>query len=75
MDQKKSALKIVSHGCKEKGISVEALKGGRRVSQVSRVRHELAVRLSEELGLSFAEVARLLGVSLRPWPGLCRESC
>jgi predicted transcriptional regulator len=31
--------------------------------QVSQVRRELASRLTEELGLSFAEVARLLGVS------------
>jgi hypothetical protein len=55
LDREKAAFEIMEYSCKENGISIEALKGGSRVRQISMVRHEL--------GLSFAEVARLLGVS------------
>jgi len=44
-------------------VSIEALHGGSRLRQVSAVRRELVYRMTEDLGLSFAEVARLLGVS------------
>jgi REP element-mobilizing transposase RayT len=63
LDREKAAFEIMAHVCKENDISIPALMGGSRLRHISRVRHELALRLTAELGLSFAEVARLLGVS------------
>jgi putative transposase len=63
LDREKAALELMEHCCQENEIALQALSGGSRVRQVSKVRHELSRRLTEELGLSFAEVARLLGVS------------
>ncbi|MDA8141019.1 MAG: transposase [Desulfobacteraceae bacterium] len=63
LDREKAALELIEQCCQENGISFQALSGGSRVRQVSKARHELSWRLTEELGLSFAEIARLLGVS------------
>jgi len=63
LDRKKAALEIMAHCCQDSGISLQALSAGSRVREVSKVRHELSWRLTKELGLSFAEVARLLGIS------------
>jgi putative transposase len=63
IDREKAALGLVEQYCQENGISSQALSGGSRLRKVSKARHELAHRLTEELGLSFAEIARLLGVS------------
>jgi REP element-mobilizing transposase RayT len=62
MDRAKMAAELVDTYCKEKGISGQALCGGSRQRAVSKLRQELALRLTQELGLSFAETARLLGV-------------
>jgi REP element-mobilizing transposase RayT len=56
-------LKLIENYCGGSGISMQTLSGGSRLRHVSRVRRELALRLTEELGLSFAETARHLGVS------------
>ena len=63
LDRGKAASELIEHCCRENSISIPAVRGGSRLRQVSRVRHELAHRLTKELGLSFAETARLLGVS------------
>ena len=63
LDRKRTASKLIESCCQESGVSIEALHGGSRLRQVSNVRHELANRLTTELGLSLAETARLLGVS------------
>ena len=63
LDRHQCASDMVALCCHENGVSIQALSGGGRLRQVSKVRRELASRLTEELGLSFAEVARLLGVS------------
>ena len=44
-------------------ISVEALRNGSRLAEVSKVRSELSLLLVKEHGLSQAECARQLGVS------------
>jgi putative transposase len=63
LDRGKLSAEMVESYCAESGVSVPALSGGSRRHPVSKVRQELACRLTEELGLSFAETARLLGVS------------
>lgn len=63
IDRKRMASKLIDDCCQENSVSVEALRGGSRLRPVSKVRRELANRLTTELGLSLAETARLLGVS------------
>jgi len=63
IDREKAAFELVEQYCQENGISSQTLCGGSRLRKVSKARNELAFRLTEELGLSFAEIARLLGVS------------
>ncbi|MFZ1986081.1 MAG: transposase [Desulfatitalea sp.] len=63
LDKRQCASELIAHCCQENGISIQALSGGSRLRCVSKVRRELTCRLTGELGLSFAEVARLLGVS------------
>ncbi len=63
LDREKMALQLVESACEKGGISVQALSGGSRLRDVSNVRRELAQKMTEQLGLSFAETARLLGVS------------
>ena len=49
--------------CKTRGVSVEALQAGSCRSQTSKARSELSLVLVEELELTLAEAARLLGVT------------
>ena len=49
--------------CKDAGISLESLRSGSRRKECSSVRKELALRFVLELGLSYAETARMLGIS------------
>jgi REP element-mobilizing transposase RayT len=49
--------------CGMAGISLESLQSGSRRVRCSIVRKELALRFVLELGLSFAETARLIGIS------------
>jgi hypothetical protein len=63
IDRAKAALELIAQCCQKNGISPQALSGGSRMRRVSKVRRELPRRLTEELNLSFAEVARFLGVS------------
>lgn len=53
---------IISKRCKEAKIREEELKAGGKRREVTKVRGEIAYRLSRELGLSLAEIARQLGV-------------
>jgi putative transposase len=63
LDRKKMASELIEGCCQKSGVFIEALSGGSRLRQVSKVRSELAQRLTTELGLSLAETAQLLGVS------------
>jgi putative transposase len=63
LDRKKAASRMIQSCCKEADINGQALLGGSRNRQVSKVRRELSHKLTKELGLSYAETARLLGVS------------
>jgi REP-associated tyrosine transposase len=63
IDREKAAFELVEQYCQENGISSLSLSGGSRVRKLSKARNALASRLTDELGLSFTEIARLLGVS------------
>jgi putative transposase len=63
LDRRRIAAQLIETACAENGICAQSLSGGSRRRDVSRLRHELALKLTGEGGLSFAEAARLLGVS------------
>ena len=49
--------------CRQEKISITELRSGSRRRVVAKFRGQLAIRLIEEFGISFAETARRLGVS------------
>ena len=56
------AAEIIRKMCQEAGVAEEELRSGGQRRRVSGVRRKIAYRLSRELGLSLAEIARHLGV-------------
>ncbi|KUL20428.1 transposase [Chlorobium limicola] len=54
---------MLGRQCAEKGLSVEALQAGSRTREYSSIRRVLARKFVIELGLSHADVARMLGIS------------
>ncbi len=54
---------MIERCCKKANIHIKALTAGGRRRQASKVRQNPTCKLTEESGLSFAETARLLGVS------------
>jgi len=57
------ARERLENACKEAGVSVKVLQSGSRVRTCSAVRKKLALELVKEQGMSYAGVARILGVS------------
>lgn len=57
------AREQVAQLCKENGVSQQALQGGSRNRTCSAIRKQLARAFVEELGMSYAGAARLLGIS------------
>ena len=74
LDREKAAFESVERYCQENGISNQALSGGSRLRKGSRARIELAGRLTEESGLSFAEIARLPGASTSAIPKIYQRN-
>jgi hypothetical protein len=62
IDRMEKAQKMINEICEAKSISIEALKGGSRIAEVSKVRSDLALQLVREFGLTLSESARQLGV-------------
>lgn len=62
-DRKQRAVDIIRKECKSRGVTVDVLQAGSRRSQVSKLRLELSAVLVDEVGLTLAEIARLLGVT------------
>jgi REP element-mobilizing transposase RayT len=62
IDRVGRAKKLIREKCDAGSISIEAFRGGSRIGEVSKVRHELALQLVKEFGLSLSESARQLGV-------------
>ncbi len=54
---------IIGEECAKRKVNPNELKHGGRRRKVSQVRDAVALRSTIELGLSFAEIARHLGVS------------
>jgi len=54
---------LIERTCRENQISMESLQSGSRISEVSRLRSQLADTLFTGYGLSLAETARQLGVT------------
>jgi putative transposase len=49
--------------CGKTDITLKQLQSGSRAAQISRARSDIAHALTDELGISYAEIARQLGVS------------
>ncbi|MBW2063861.1 MAG: transposase [Deltaproteobacteria bacterium] len=62
-ERQEKAMATIEAACNASGISMEALRNGSRRREVSQVRAELAILLTVEYGLSFAEAARQLGIT------------
>jgi hypothetical protein len=59
----KSIFDIIKEECSTAGISQRLLQSGSRRRNVSRARMTITGRCIEELGMSFADIARCLGVT------------
>jgi len=57
------ATELVAQECAVQGLSLDALVAGSRVRRYSAIRRELAMKFVIEMGLSHADVARMLGIS------------
>ena len=57
------AEKKIQEICRKEGLNKEELQGGSRRGQISQIRAQLAIDLTEGYGLSLAEAGRQLGVS------------
>jgi len=55
--------RMIAERCKTEGIELVAVTAGSRAAPIPRLRMELASQLAKELGVSYAEIARHLGVS------------
>ncbi len=62
-DKKKKIKAVIKSICSKEGVSVGELQSGGRREAVSRARRQITSRLIEEHGISFAEVARNVGVT------------
>ncbi len=62
-EQARRIENVLKRYCRKAGITIRALKSGSRAVPIPRIRSEIARVLIRELGLSYTETARLLGVS------------
>lgn len=63
LERNKRVETILKEACEKGKIGFEELRMGSRRGDIPRVRSEIAQQLVKTLGMSLAEVARLLGVS------------
>jgi hypothetical protein len=63
VEGRERAETILKEECQKGNIELEELQMGSRRGRIPRVRSTIAQRLVKELGMSLAEMARLLGVS------------
>ena len=62
-DRLKKVEQFIEKTCKQESINIQELKYGSRRGSISKIRSKLAISLAKEYGISFAEIARQLGVS------------
>ena len=67
------AVRLIEKMCKENQLSIETLRSGSRISEVSRLRSELAETLVRGYGLSLAETGRQLGVTISAIANILRR--
>jgi len=68
------AMDVLEHQCMEKGISLMAVKSGSRRHECAKLRRELAHQFVLDLGLSYADAARVLGISASAVNQIIRRS-
>ena len=61
--RKAEALEALEKRCEAVGITLQALQNGSKLRECTQVRKELALKFVLELGLTYADTARLLGIS------------
>jgi biotin operon repressor len=54
--------RVIKELCREEGIEEEEVRNGGKRKKVSEVRAKISYRLSHEMGIPFAEIARQVGV-------------
>lgn len=54
---------IIAERCAAAGMTLGALSGGSKSGSLPKIRADLARRLVHDLGISYAEIARRLGIS------------
>ncbi len=62
-ERQKKMTDLIEHHCRKAGMLPDALRGGNRAGSIARLRSEIAFTLVKELGISFAEIGRQLGIS------------
>ena len=70
---REKAAEEVTQRCEEAGIMVQALQAGSKRRECTDLRKELAEKFVLEYGLTYAEAARLLGVSTSAVNQICRR--
>ena len=68
------AMDVLEQQCQEKGISLMAVTSGSRRHECAQLRRELARQFVLELGLSYADAARVLGISASAVNQIIRRS-
>jgi len=63
LKKKRQLAQFIRTSCKKAGISPKELSAGSRRSPVSKLRAQLALKMVEDYGMSYAATARQLGVS------------
>ena len=59
----KKVKQLIAKVCKQESVNIKELKSSSRRGSISKIRAKLAISLVKEYGISFAEIARQLGVS------------
>ncbi len=60
----KKGKQLIAKVCKQESINIKELKSSSRRGSISKIRSRLAISLVEKYGISLAETARQLGVSI-----------
>lgn len=66
MNDMRKARQIVDQECELEGITPGELRDAPRTRTYTKLRHSLITRLREETGLSWREIALILGYGSRP---------
>ena len=62
-ERQKKMNEILRGHCEKADITLKQLQGGSRAIPLHRIRSEIAHALTEDLGITYTQIARQLGVS------------